>query len=35
MKDFLNHVKSVVVADFKSSFVPFILVGRAIRSSPD
>ena len=23
MKDFLNHVKSVVVADFKSSFVPF------------
>jgi hypothetical protein len=33
MKDFFNHVKSVVVADFRSSFVPFFVVGRAIRSA--
>lgn len=33
MKDLINHLKRVAVADTKLFFQPYVAVGRAIRST--
>jgi hypothetical protein len=35
MREFIEHVKKVVVQDFRDSFVPFVVLYRFIKRNAD